>query len=107
MYEACPRPNSLSYPTRRSSDLQDITDELGGVEITLTQPLQAHGQTIAAGTHTLTGEQALAYTRQRHGLSGGDFSRVQRQQRSEERRVGKESGARRVACDERQEKGKM
>src|SRR5690625_5702456 len=68
MYEACPRPNSLSYPTRRSSDLQDITDELGGVEITLTQPLQAHGQTIAAGTHTLTGEQALAYTRQRHGL---------------------------------------
>ncbi|HLS62962.1 MAG TPA: LCP family protein [Ruania sp.] len=59
---------------------QDITDELGGVEITLTQPLQVHGQTIAAGTHTLTGEQALAYTRQRHGLSGGDFSRVQRQQ---------------------------
>ncbi len=59
---------------------QDITDELGGVEITLTQPLRVDGQTISAGTHTLNGEQALAYTRQRHGLSGGDFSRMQRQQ---------------------------
>lgn len=59
---------------------QDITDELGGVEITLTQPLEVGGQTIAAGTRTLNGEQALAYTRQRHGLSGGDFSRMQRQQ---------------------------
>ena len=58
-----------------------ITDELGGVEITLTQPLQTYNDgTIAAGTHVLTGEQALAYTRQRHGLSGGDFSRIQRQQ---------------------------
>lgn len=60
---------------------QDITDELGGVEITLSQPLQVPGgATLDAGTHTLTGEQALAYTRQRYGLSGGDFSRIQRQQ---------------------------
>lgn len=60
---------------------QDITDELGGVEITLSQPLQVPGSvTLDAGTHTLTGEEALAYTRQRHGLSGGDFSRMQRQQ---------------------------
>lgn len=59
---------------------QDITDELGGVEITLSQPLEVNGQTIAEGTHVLDGEEALAYTRQRHGLSGGDFSRMQRQQ---------------------------
>ncbi|UFU07257.1 LCP family protein [Ruania halotolerans] len=59
---------------------QELTDELGGVEITLTQPLEAGGTTLEAGTHLLDGEQALAYTRQRYGLSGGDFSRMQRQQ---------------------------
>src|SRR5699024_2710236 len=57
-----------------------ITDELGGVEITLTQPLQVEDRTISAGTQVLNGKEALAYTRQRHGLSGGDFSRMQRQQ---------------------------
>lgn len=58
-----------------------ITNELGGVKITLTQPLQLdNGRIISAGTQTLNGEEALAYTRQRHGLSGGDFSRMQRQQ---------------------------
>lgn len=59
---------------------QHITDELGGVKITLSQPLDAGGETLQAGEHLLSGEQALAYTRQRHGLSGGDFSRIQRQQ---------------------------
>ncbi|WP_147916072.1 LCP family protein [Ruania zhangjianzhongii] len=60
---------------------QDITDELGGVEITLSQPLDVPGgATLDEGKHTLTGEEALAYTRQRHGLSGGDFSRMERQQ---------------------------
>ena len=57
-----------------------ITDELGGVEITLTQPLQVEDRTISAGTQVLNGKEALAYTRQRHGLSEGDFSRMQRQQ---------------------------
>lgn len=58
-----------------------ITDELGGVEITLTQPLElADGTVLQPGTHLLDGEAALAYTRERYGLSGGDFSRIQRQQ---------------------------
>ncbi len=59
---------------------QAITDELGGVDITLTEPLQVGQTTLDAGTHTLDGEQALTYTRQRYGLSGGDLSRMQRQQ---------------------------
>lgn len=57
-----------------------ITNELGGVEITLTRPLHVDDRTIAPGTRTLDGEEALAYARQRYGLSGGDFSRMQRQQ---------------------------
>lgn len=59
---------------------QAITDELGGVNITLTEPLQSGGTDLPAGTHRLDGAQALDYTRQRYGLSGGDLSRMQRQQ---------------------------
>jgi len=58
----------------------DLTDELGGVEITLAQPLLADGTTLQPGTHVLDGEQALAYVRERYNVAGGDFGRVQRQQ---------------------------
>ncbi|CAM3717760.1 LCP family protein [Occultella aeris] len=57
-----------------------LTDELGGVEINLPNGLDNAGVTLAPGTHTLTGEQALAYARQRYDLPGGDFDRVARQQ---------------------------
>lgn len=57
-----------------------MTDALGGVRITLNSPLSVPGGTLDAGEHRLNGEQALSYVRQRYGLSGGDFSRVQRQQ---------------------------
>lgn len=59
---------------------QTITDELGGVDIQLTEPLETGGQVLEPGQHTLNGEEALTYTRQRYGLSGGDLSRMQRQQ---------------------------
>jgi LCP family protein required for cell wall assembly len=58
----------------------DLTDELGGVEITLEQPLDAGGTTLQPGTHVLDGEQALVYARERYNVAGGDFGRVQRQQ---------------------------
>lgn len=58
----------------------ELTDELGGVEISLTRNLNVAGETLGPGTHRLNGEQALAYVRQRYGLAGGDFSRVKRQQ---------------------------
>lgn len=57
-----------------------LTDELGGVDITLTQPLSVGGTTLEPGEHRLDGEQALRYARERYNVAGGDFGRVQRQQ---------------------------
>ncbi len=58
-----------------------LTDAVGGVEITIPADTYAFGQrTFAAGTYLMDGEQALAYARQRYGLPGGDFDRIQRQQ---------------------------
>lgn len=57
-----------------------ITDSLGGVDMYLPNGLNGDGVSLAPGDHTLTGEHALVYVRQRYNLSGGDFSRVQRQQ---------------------------
>ncbi|MCK6211511.1 LCP family protein [Georgenia sp. EYE_87] len=58
----------------------ELTDELGGVEITLEQPLTAGGTTLEPGDHVLDGEQALAYARERYDVPGGDFGRVLRHQ---------------------------
>ncbi|MGJ9421475.1 LCP family protein [Aeromicrobium sp. CF3.5] len=49
---------------------KDITDSLGGVEITTDQD----------GTRTLDGDGALEYVRERYNLPGGDFDRAKRQQ---------------------------
>lgn len=57
-----------------------LTDELGGVEINVGTEFTNHGVHVEAGTQTLTGDQALAYVRERYGLPGGDFDRVKRQQ---------------------------
>ncbi|TDE93978.1 LytR family transcriptional regulator [Occultella glacieicola] len=57
-----------------------LTDELGGVEIDLPNGLDNAGVVLAPGAHTLTGDEALAYARQRYGLPAGDFDRVARQQ---------------------------
>ena len=57
-----------------------ITDALGGVSMYLPNGLNGDGVSVAPGQQTLTGDQALVYVRQRYNLSGGDFSRVQRQQ---------------------------
>lgn len=56
-----------------------MSDALGGVRIRLSSRLETPDGMIPAGDQRLNGEQALAYVRQRYGLSGGDFSRVQRQ----------------------------
>lgn len=59
-----------------------ITDVLGGVTLTLTQDLEDRrgNHLLDAGTHLLTGEQALLWVRERYNLPRGDFDRVQRQQ---------------------------
>ena len=61
---------------------EDITDTLGGVTVHIPKTV-ADGyrdQTWTAGDHTLDGEEALRYVRQRAGLPRGDLDRVQRQQ---------------------------
>jgi LCP family protein required for cell wall assembly len=63
------------------SGFRALTDALGGVELTFAEPVvTADGTTFPAGTHTLSGEQALQYVRERKGLPAGDFDRVKRQQ---------------------------
>jgi LCP family protein required for cell wall assembly len=57
-----------------------LTDAVGGVTMTFDQEVVARGRTFPPGTHTLSGEEALAYVGERYGLPGGDFDRVRRQQ---------------------------
>ncbi|MER6980460.1 LCP family protein [Streptomyces carpinensis] len=58
-------------------------DVLGGVPICTAEPMKDSytGLDLPAGTHTLTGGQALQYVRSRHVDGASDFSRMQRQQR--------------------------
>lgn len=56
-----------------------IIDKLGGVTIDITSEEVSHISGITSeGTYTLTGEQALAYSRIRYA-SGGDYVRTDRQ----------------------------
>ncbi|MFF8287786.1 LCP family protein [Streptomyces sp. NPDC016309] len=60
-----------------------LIDELGGVEITTTRPIDDKSSHLAlpAGTHTLGGEQALGLVRTRKGVGdGSDLGRIQLQQ---------------------------
>ena len=59
-----------------------LVDALGGVDVTIPQTVndpELH-TTWNAGTQHLDGARALLYVRQRHGLPGGDFDRIKRQQ---------------------------
>ncbi|MGW2049525.1 LCP family protein [Streptomyces sp. NPDC001858] len=62
---------------------EKLVDELGGVEVTTTKAIDdpdSHLK-LKAGTHTLTGEQALGLVRTRHGVGdGSDLGRIQLQQ---------------------------
>jgi LCP family protein required for cell wall assembly len=58
-------------------------DVLGGVRICTAVPLKDSytGLDLPAGTHSLTGGQALQYVRSRHIDGASDFGRMKRQQR--------------------------
>ncbi|MFI9151825.1 LCP family protein [Streptomyces sp. NPDC053367] len=62
---------------------RELVDELGGVEVTTHKDIkdaESH-LNLAAGTHQLTGEQALGLVRTRHGVGdGSDLGRIQLQQ---------------------------
>ena len=62
-----------------------LTDAVDGVQICVPEPgiddPNYSGLVLSAGLHTVTGNQALAFVRDRHGLSGGtDTQRIRMQQ---------------------------
>lgn len=60
----------------------NLTRAIGGVEVCLKAPVSDpfSGADFPAGPQTISGGDALAFVRQRHGLPGGDLSRIRRQQ---------------------------
>ncbi|HEX2073400.1 MAG TPA: LCP family protein, partial [Geodermatophilus sp.] len=60
----------------------NLSGVVGGVEVNLCAPVQDSysGIDLPAGVQTISGEQALDFVRQRHGLPRGDFDRIVRQQ---------------------------
>ncbi|MFF7334121.1 LCP family protein [Streptomyces sp. NPDC008150] len=62
---------------------EKLVDELGGVQVTTTKNIDDPDShlDLKAGTHTLTGKQALGLVRTRHGVGdGSDLGRIQLQQ---------------------------
>lgn len=74
------------YVTITTNALQQLVDQLGGVEIFVPQPMSYQDATqklqidLDQGWQTLNGEQAEQFARFRASSSSGDLDRVQRQQ---------------------------
>ena len=65
------------------NSFRTMTDVLGGVNVCLKQPVNDRYSHLrmSAGEHLVTGNQALAFVRTRHGVgNGGDLGRIQLQQ---------------------------
>ncbi|MBV7700043.1 LCP family protein [Streptomyces sp. TRM70350] len=63
--------------------VKTLTTAVGGVEVCLAKDINDRDSklNLPAGTHTIEGEQALAYVRTRHSVgTGGDLSRINLQQ---------------------------
>ena len=60
----------------------DVSQAIGGVPVCLRAPVDDpySGLVLPGGPQTVSGTQALAFVRQRHGLPGGDLDRIARQQ---------------------------
>jgi LCP family protein required for cell wall assembly len=56
-----------------------LTDQLGGVTVDNPHPSVSQGYTFPVGPVTVSGEQALAYVRERKQLPRGDLDRAERQ----------------------------
>jgi LCP family protein required for cell wall assembly len=59
-----------------------LSNVIGGVEVNLCEAVQDKdsGIDLPAGKQTISGKDALAFVRQRHGLPRGDYDRIIRQQ---------------------------
>ncbi len=60
----------------------ELTQALGGVPVCLNKAVRDSysGIDLPAGEQSVSGAEALAFVRQRHGLQGGDLDRIARQQ---------------------------
>jgi LCP family protein required for cell wall assembly len=60
----------------------NLTQAVGGVDVCLKNPVNDDfsGADFPAGPQTISGADALAFVRQRHGLPESDLSRIRRQQ---------------------------
>ena len=70
--------NIKEFVTVNFDAVKEIVDYIGGIDMNITSEEVSHITGIsAAGTHTLTGEQALQYARIRYA-TGGDYKRTER-----------------------------
>ncbi|WP_052685032.1 LCP family protein [Lentzea aerocolonigenes] len=70
------------YAAIKMSEFGRIAQIVGGVEVCLTAPAKEEysGVDLPAGKSTISGDQALAFLRQRHDLPNGDVDRTRRHQ---------------------------
>lgn len=69
-----------SYVTTACTDIVDIVDLIGGVEIDMPYTINYEpGKTIYQGPQTLSGQKAEWMLRYRHGYNEGDIGRMQAQ----------------------------
>ena len=60
-----------------------LSNAVGGVEVCIAEPMEDSytGVTLSAGSHTLSGQEALLFLRSRHGVGdGSDLGRISSQQ---------------------------
>lgn len=70
------------YAEVNLASFYEVTKAIGGVEVCLKAPARdpLSGANFRKGVQTIQGAQALAFVRQRHGLTNGDLDRIVRQQ---------------------------
>ncbi|MDL5157865.1 LCP family protein [Actinomycetospora termitidis] len=70
------------YASVNLAGFADVSQALGGVPVCLRAPVDDpySGLRLPAGPQEVSGAEALAFVRQRHGLPGGDLDRITRQQ---------------------------
>ena len=69
------------YAEVHFEELEQVVDTLGGIWVDVPESFDAGngGMAFSAGEQKLSGEQALAFARERYNVSGGDFGRAQAQ----------------------------
>lgn len=71
-----------AYVTTYITDIAEMVDLVGGIPITLDEPIHYEaGKTIEAGKTVLSGEQSEWFIRYRYGWLEGDIGRMQNQRR--------------------------